>query len=182
MIATLVTALLLALAATAAAQSNPQSSGAAHLNDLVKANIIKAAEKMPEEHYPFKPTPEVRSFAQLVGHIADANFGLCSVASSEKPPAMGIEKSKTTKADLVKALQDSYAFCDRAHAEMTDARGTQMVKFSAGPAEARRPEEMSRLTVLHYKTAHANEHYGNIVTYMRLKGIVPPSSERGPGE
>jgi uncharacterized damage-inducible protein DinB len=175
-------AYLLAFAAIADAQSNPLSSGASHLNDLVKANIIKAADKMPEEHYGFKPTPEVRSFGQLIGHIADANFGLCSVASGEKPPASGIEKSKTTKADLVKALQESYAFCDKAHANMTDARGAEMVKFTAGPAEARRPEEMARITILDYKTAHANEHYGNIVTYMRLKGIVPPSSDRGPGE
>lgn len=154
--------------------ANPLSAGAKRTYDIIKGNVIKAAAKMPEEHYAFKPTPEVRSFGQLVGHIADANYGFCSAALGEKPPDGGfggaIEKSKTTKADLEKALAASFAYCDKAHAAMTDAAGAAMVKAFFG--------EMAKLSVLEFNTHHDFEHYGNIVTYMRMKNLVPPSSER----
>jgi uncharacterized damage-inducible protein DinB len=160
--------------APTAPPANPLSAGAKRTYDMVKSNVTKAAAKMPEEHYAFKPTPEVRSFGQLVAHIADANYGFCSVVLGEKPTEGGfggvIEKSKTTKADLEKALAASFAYCDKAHAAMTDAAGAAIVKFFLG--------EMAKLSVLEFNTHHDFEHYGNIVTYMRMKNLVPPSSER----
>jgi uncharacterized damage-inducible protein DinB len=163
------------------ATANPLTAGAGRTYAIIKGYIIKAAAKMPEESYAFKPTPEIRSFGQLVGHIADSNFGFCSFVTGEKPPmggfdpgATSIEKTKTTKADLEKALADSFAYCDKAHAGMTDAAGAALVKTFAG--------EMAKLSVLEFNTHHDFEHYGNIVTYMRLKGIVPPSSEQSRGE
>ena len=156
---------------------NPLSAGAKRTFGVIKGYITKAAAKMPEEHYAFKPTPEVRSFGQIVGHIADANYGFCATAAGEKPPIGGfepgtvsIEKTKTSKADLEKALADSFAYCDKIHASMTDSAGAATVKLFTG--------DMPKLSVLEFNTHHDFEHYGNIVTYMRLKGLVPPSSEQ----
>jgi len=135
--------------------------------------VIRAAEKMPEENYSFKPTPEVRSFGQLVGHVADANYMFCSVASGEANPAKNIEKTKTSKADLVAAMKDAVAYCNKAFDGMTDAKGGQIVQIFGSMKAA-------KLTVLSLNTAHTDEHYGNMVTYMRLKGLVPPTSESQP--
>jgi uncharacterized damage-inducible protein DinB len=152
-----------------AAQSNPFTSGNKAVYTIVKNNVIKAAEKMPEENYAFKPTDTVRSFGQLVGHIADAQYFFCSVSSGEKNPAPGIEKSKTSKADLVKALRDAFGFCDKVYDGLNDQRAAEAVKIFG--------QDSNRLSVLTFNSAHNNEHYGNIVTYMRMKGLVPPSSE-----
>ena len=135
--------------------------------------VIRAAEKMPEENYSFKPTPEVRSFGQLVGHVADANYMFCSVALGEPNPAKNIEKTKTSKADLVAAMKDAVAYCNKAFDGMTDAKGSQIVQIFGSMKAA-------KLTVLSLNTAHTDEHYGNMVTYMRLKGLVPPTSESQP--
>ena len=166
-------AMIVAAGAAEAQTANPLSAGGKRTYDIVKGYLTRAAEKMPEEHYTFKPTKDVRSFGQLVGHVADANFGFCSAAAGEKPPMGGfdgsLEKSKTSKADLQKALADSFAYCDKIYTGMTDAAGAAMVKGFFG--------ELPALSVLGFNTAHDFEHYGNIVTYMRLKDIVPPSSE-----
>lgn len=170
-----------ALAAGASAQreeANPLTSGARFHYGIIKGYVTRAATKMPDEHYSFRPTPEVRTFAQLVGHLADANYRLCSVLAGENPPIdTGIEKDKYAKLDLIKALAESFAYCDRQYGAMTDVAGTPLVKFDAGGEGSRVPIQMPRLTLLAFHTGHAFEHYGNIVTYMRLKGIVPPSSE-----
>jgi uncharacterized damage-inducible protein DinB len=168
-------ALLLAIPLAAAllqaqSASDPLSAGNKGIYNMVKNNLVKAAEKMPEENYSFKPTPEVRSFGQIVGHVADAQYLFCSVVLGEKNPAPGIEKSKTTKADLVKALNDGFAYCDKAYNAMTDAQSAEMVKFFG--------QDRAKLTVLSFNSAHNDEHYGNLVTYMRMKGLVPPSSEQ----
>jgi uncharacterized damage-inducible protein DinB len=142
---------------------------------IAKGNVVKAAEKMPEENYSFKATPDVRSFGQIVGHVADAQYLFCSAAMGEKNPSPGIEKSKTSKADLVQALKEAVGYCDKAFEAMTDAKAADTVKFFG--------RDTTRMAVLSFNTAHTMEHYGNIVTYMRLKGLVPPSSEgqRGGG-
>jgi len=139
------------------------------LHDVTKGNIIKAAEKMPEEHYGFKPVPEVRSFGQIIGHIADAQYGLCGRAGSIQRSGGSIEKTKTAKADLVAALKEAIGACDGVYGSLTDAKAAEKVKFLGG--------ERSKLAVLSFNTAHNYEHYGNLVTYMRIKGLVPPSSE-----
>src|SRR5207253_10397547 len=169
----------LALAGPAYAQStDPLTRGARFHYGIVKDSITRAAAKMPDENYQFRPTPEVRTFAQLIGHLADSNYRLCSVLAGQDPPMdLGIEMDKHSKADLVRALAESFVYCDKQYAAMTDATGTPIVKFDAGGIDARVPIQMPRLTALAFHTGHAFEHYGNIVTYMRLKGIVPPSSE-----
>jgi uncharacterized damage-inducible protein DinB len=167
--------------ATASAQQgqagNPLSAGAKRTYGVIKGYITRAAAKMPEENYAFKPTPDVRSFGQLVGHITDSNYTFCAAAAGEKAPMGGfepgtvsIEKTKTAKADLEKALAESFAYCDKVHAAMTDSAGAAMVKFLTG--------DLPKLSILEFNTHHDFEHYGNIVTYMRLKGLVPPSSEQ----
>jgi|SRR5579871_2163688 len=150
--------------------ANPITASEKGFYTLVSGEVIAAAEKMPEENYSFKPTPEVRSFGQLVGHVADAQYGFCSTAIGEPNPMKAIEKTKTSKADLVAALKDAVAYCNKAFAGMTDAQGSQTVKMMN--------YDVARLTVLSVNTAHTDEHYGNIVTYLRIKNIVPPSSER----
>ena len=163
---------LLVLAACAAAalhaQDNPLSANNKMLYTMIKSNIVKAAQKMPEENYSFKPTPEVRSFAQLIGHVADAQYLFCSAVKGDKKSPDN-EKTKTSKSDLVAALNEAFAYCDGAYNSMTDAAASGKIKFFG--------QDWTRLGVLSFNTAHDNEHYGNIVTYMRLKSLVPPSSE-----
>jgi uncharacterized damage-inducible protein DinB len=77
--------------------------------------IASAADKMPEEEYAFRPDPAVRSFGQIIGHVADANYLFCSAVLGEKNPSPGIEKNKTTKAELISALHDAFAYCNRAY-------------------------------------------------------------------
>lgn len=166
---TLCFALLSLAPAFAQTAAGPLSTGQKGLYTSVKNNLIRAAEKMPEENYAFKPTPEVRSFGQILGHVADAQYTFCSAALGTDNPRPGVEKSKTSKTDLVQALKDAFAYCDKAYDGMTDAQAAQTVKFFG--------REQAKLTVLSFNTSHSNEHYGNLVTYMRIKGLVPPSSE-----
>jgi uncharacterized damage-inducible protein DinB len=153
---------------------NPITASEKGLYSFVSSAVIGAAQKMPEENYSFKPTPEVRSFGQLVGHVADASDMFCSQILGEANPSKGIEKTKTSKADLLAALKDAVAYCNKAFDSMTDAKGTQMVKLFNF--------DMAKLTVLSLNTAHTDEHYGNMVTYLRIKGIVPPTSENPPAQ
>jgi len=156
--------------AQAADAANPIVTGSQSVYVLFRVNVLKAAEKMPEENFAFQPTPDVRTFGRLVGHVADAQYLFCSTARGEKNPApAAIEKTKTSKADLVQALKESFAYCDKVYAGMTDTSGAELVNLFGHDAP--------RIVVLSFNTAHLNEHYGNIVTYMRLKGLVPPSTE-----
>jgi uncharacterized damage-inducible protein DinB len=170
-----VLAAILALPSIAAAQTpaNPMQTSIKAVFDMLKGNLSKTAEKVGEDLYAFKPTPEVRSLGQLIGHIADSHFSICAAAAGEKPSQSGIEKSATTKAALSKALNESIAYCDKVIAGLDDTKGMEVTKFFTGPT--------TRLGILAFNTAHSYEHYGNLVTYMRLKGIVPPSSERSGG-
>ncbi len=140
------------------------SGGAQALHNQTKQAIVAAAEKMGADDYAYAPTTGVRTFGQLVGHVADAQYAFCSAAAGEANPGLGIEKSKTAKADLVSALKDAMAFCDKAYASTTDANVAQIVKFFGG--------ERTRLNVLSFNTTHNYEHYGNMVTYMRMKGLA----------
>jgi uncharacterized damage-inducible protein DinB len=157
-------------AAVVPTPDNPLSAWNKVAYGRVKDILLRSAEKVPEENYNFKPTEAVRSFGQIVGHVADAQYLFCSIALGEKNPAPKIEQSKTSKADLIAALKDAFAYCDKAYDGMTDASATQMVKLFGNDAP--------KLDVLTVNNMHNMEHYGNLVTYMRLKNIVPPSSEQ----
>jgi uncharacterized damage-inducible protein DinB len=138
--------------------------------ERTKGILLRSAEKMPEENYSFKPVDTVRTYGEIIGHLADAQYLFCSTASGEKNPGLNIEKSKTSKADLVAALKDGFAYCDKVYDAMTDASATQTVKFFGNDAP--------KFAVLSINIGHNMEHYGNLVTYMRIKGIVPPTSEQ----
>ena len=152
-------------------QDNPFSSFNKVIYGGVKTILLRSAEKMPEENYSFKPTDDIRSFGQVVGHVADAQYMFCSIVLGEKNPALKIEQTKTSKADLIAALKGAFAYCDKAYDNMTDVTGAERVKLMGMDAP-----KLSALTV---NNMHSNEHYGNLVTYMRLKNIVPPTSEPG---
>ena len=160
---------MLATAAVALAQDNPFSAFNKRAYGQMKVWLLGSAEKMPEENYNFKPTDAVRSFGQVVGHVADAQYMFCSAVLGEKNPAPKIEQTKTSKADLIAALKDAFAYCDKAYDGMTDASATQTVKLFGG--------DMPKPIVLTVNDMHDAEHYGNLVVYLRLKNIVPPSSE-----
>ena len=133
----------------------------------IKNNLTKAADKMPEDAYGFKATPEVRNFGAEVAHVADAQIGTCSRINGQ-PKTLGAA-SKTSKADLVAALKESFAECDKAYDTLTDANAGEMIQAGRG--------QRSRLGTLVGNTTHDNEMYGAMAVYLRLKGIVPPSSE-----
>ena len=152
-------------------QDNPLSTFNKTAYGAVKNILLHTAEKMPEENYNFKPTDTVRSFGQILGHVADAQDMFCSIELSEKNPDLKIEQTKTSKADLIAALKGAFAYCDKAYDAMTDAAAPQMVSLFG--------RDMPKLSVLNVNTMHSMEHYGNLVTYLRLKNMVPPSSEPG---
>jgi len=143
-------------------------------------NIVRSADKMPEENYGMRPGPqeEVRTFGQQVGHIARYNYLWCSQAKGEKNPGAGTDLEKLpTKADLMKALNDAFAYCDTAYAALTDASGMEMVDITQ---ESGRQTRNLRMALLILNYGHNNEIYGNLVTYLRMKSIVPASSEPRP--
>jgi uncharacterized damage-inducible protein DinB len=155
---------------TQAPNPNPLSAGTKYMYGMSKNNLLKAAEEMPEENYSFKPVSTVRSFGQLVGHVADAQYEFCAAVMGDGKQPPGIEKSKTTKADLIQALKDGFAYCDQAYSSMNDAHAAEMIRFFGHDA--------AKLTILNFNVGHNMEHYGNMVTYLRIKGLVPPSSQQ----
>jgi uncharacterized damage-inducible protein DinB len=157
------------LAPAVAQAQNPWMSSIKAQHDQTKGYILKTAEVVPENLYSYKPTPEVRSIGQLLGHIADATNSICGNAGGGKVAPLGAEKSMTTKAQLTKALQDAFAACDKVIAGMTDAQAAETTKFFVGG-------QATRGMIIAFNTSHNMEHYGNLVTYMRMNKIVPPSS------
>ena len=133
------------------------------------SEVMKAAEKMPAEHYSFRPTDDVRSYAEVLGHIADATYGICGGAIGKKGPEGSVEKTKKTKPEVMTALKDAFTFCDEVWAGMTSAKMLETAKMFGG--------EKTRVSILDFNTGHTYEHYGNLSTYLRMKKIVPPSSE-----
>ena len=146
--------------------ANPFMSELKQFYTVRKGDLLKAAERMPAEDYGFKPTPDVRSFGQLIAHIADAQMSFCSGAKGK--PIRLRAASKTSKADLVAALQVSFTECDSAFDATTDATATQMIKTG--------DSEHSKFWALLYATLHDNEEYGYLAVYLRLKELIPPST------
>ena len=165
----LVSALILIPAVSFAQSANPLTANAKLQFGALTGLVLRSAEKVPEDTYSFRATPEVRSMAELFGHVADALFSMCSTAGGGKPPRTGIEKAVTAKPALIAALKEAVSYCNTVFDGMTDQKGTETVPFYFGPTP--------RLSVLYFSVTHTYEHYGNLVTYMRLKNIVPPSSE-----
>jgi uncharacterized damage-inducible protein DinB len=180
--------LVMSIFASAIVPAAAQTTGAGYIDALspslasltkamhatIRANLAEAAADMPAEEYAFRPTPPVRTFAQLVGHVINANVFFCSQAAGEKPSATADYEKSTDKATLVKALNDSLAYCDKVYAATTDDSFTQATTIAAGVGMPQ--TNTVRGAVMMFNVAHNNEHYGNLVVYMRLKGHVPPST------
>jgi uncharacterized damage-inducible protein DinB len=140
------------------------------LYENFRGYLVKAAQQMPEADYAFKPTPEVRSFGELIGHTANANFMFCAAVLGEESPNTTDYEKATSKAEIVQGIEAAFAYCDKAYA-IEDAKAMEEITFFG--------RKGTRLWVLNFNAMHDAEHYGNVVTYMRLKGMVPPSSQRG---
>ncbi len=153
--------------ASPAQSANPLSTELKQMYTGVKNNLVKMAEKMPEEHYSFKASADIRTFGQLVAHVADSQARTCSAVNGEQKAVNAA--SKTAKADLVAALKESFAMCDKAFDSLTDAKAGEMVAIGQ--------RQRSRLSALAGTMSHSNLEYGYMAVYLRLKGIVPPSSE-----
>lgn len=147
---------------------NPLSTEMKQAYRSVKNNIIKSAEQMSDENYSFKPTSDIRSFGQVIAHIADSQMRTCSAVLGEQKSVNAA--SKTSKSDLFAALQDAFAECDKAYDPLVDADAAHMIKTPRG--------ERSKLGVLVGNLSHDNEQYGIMTVYLRLKGLIPPSSQR----
>jgi DinB family protein len=166
--------LMLGAAFTLSAQTpNPLSAEVKWSYGTIKNNLLKLAEKMPAENYAFRPTPDVETFARRVAHIADANMNVCAGLNGERKP-LGAA-SKTSKPELVAALKVSFAYCDGVFDALTDATAQEMVSSRLGGPFPPFPTR-SKLATLYNLVRHSNEMYGYMAVYLRLKGIVPPTS------
>jgi uncharacterized damage-inducible protein DinB len=152
------------------------AASAKAMHAMIHRDIAEAAENMPADEYAFRPTPQVRTFGQIIGHLVDANFFFCSQVAGERSPATADYEQVSDKAVLVKALNDSLVYCDRVYAATTDAKFTQPMQIAH--VDGTGSTNTLRGAVLMYNIAHNNEHYGNLAVYMRLKGHVPPSTAR----
>jgi len=153
-----------------APQLDSMAAGLRMLYSQVRGNLLQSAQLMPEANYAFKPTPDVRTFAELIGHVVNAQYNFCAPVVGGKPPAVKNYELVTTKDDLVDALKDAFTYCDAAYDAATETTLSDPATFSGTP--------VTKLYLLTYNIAHDNEHYGNVVTYLRLKGLVPPSTAR----
>jgi len=165
---------LLGGAASAPAQTpDPLSAEVKWMYGTIKNNLVRLADKMPAEHYSFRPTPDVETFGRRLAHIADANMSVCTGLNGERKP-LGAA-SKTSKTELVAALKESFAYCDGVFDKLTDATAKEMVSSRLGGPFPPEPTR-SRLATLYNLVRHSNEMYGYMAVYLRLKGIVPPTS------
>jgi uncharacterized damage-inducible protein DinB len=140
-----------------------------------KRDIVESAAQMPEADYSFKPVDTVRTFGQILAHVADSNYFYCARSKGEAPPVPDgtLEKTATTKAAIVKALGESVAYCDAVYGSLTAASAAEMVKAGNN--------QIPRVQPLFANASHNVEHYGNLITYFRIKKMVPPSTKREGG-
>lgn len=156
-----------------AGQKVQLSEGLRRSYNTIKMNLTEAAQKFDEATYGYTPSPDIRGFGAQLAHVANSQFNSCAAARGEANPHQGsnLEKTKTTRADIIQALADSFAFCDPAFANLTDQSATELVRQGQN--------EVARGSVLANLIAHGNEEYGILTVYLRTKGMVPPSTERG---
>jgi uncharacterized damage-inducible protein DinB len=153
------------------------AASAKAMHATIRRDLADVPDLLPPADFGFKPTPEVRSFAQLIGHVIQANFFFCSQAKGGPMPAGANISPTADKAALVKGLNDALAYCDEVYQSTNDANFNQPVTMTGFPGMNPKTET-TRGAVLIFNTTHNNEHYGNLVLYLRLKGKVPPSTAR----
>ena len=149
--------------------SGPSSEALAAYN-RVKPNILKAAEKMPAENYSYKPTPDIRTFARVVNHVTEAQLHSCGALTNTKFEDSAVPPETADKATILAALKASFDTCDKAYASLSD--GGILEVLSVGPVKR------SRIGLAWGNISHDNEQYATLALYLRLKGLVPPSSEK----
>jgi hypothetical protein len=152
---------------------NPLSAEVKFTYATIRTNLTKMADKMPAEKYAFRPTPDVETFGRRIAHIADANMNVCTGLNGERKP-LGAA-SKTSKADLVAALKESFDYCDRVFDALTVKTALEMVSSRLGGPFPPEPTR-SRLATLYNLVRHSNEMYGYMAVYLRLSGVTPPTS------
>jgi DinB superfamily len=160
----------LMISGSALGQGSPLASEVQAAYARVKPNILKAADKMPPEDYSYKPTPDIRTFARVVNHVTEAQMHICGAANHTDPSAAKLPPDTADKAAILEALKASFTECDKAYSGLTDANMAEMLQV--GPASR------SRLSMLWGNVSHDNEQYATLALYLRLKGLVPPSSEK----
>lgn len=164
-----------------APDAGPLSASLKRMWDGIKRNIQESADKMPADGYAFKPAgaaDEVRAFGQILAHVAAAHVSYCGRAAGDRTPEQMKEDQKRfadleksgAKEQIAKAVAETIAYCDGVYGAMTDAKAMELM--AAGQMQVPRAQPLIQ------NIAHANEHYGNLVTYFRAKGMVPPSTER----
>lgn len=154
---------------TPPSSTGPASEVQGNYNRL-KPNVLKAADKMPDAGYQFKPTPEIRTYARIVNHITEAQFRTCSVMNGGKFDAAKVPSDTADKAAVVAGLKASFDECDKAYAALTDANVSEMMTMGPG--------KRSRIGLAWGNVSHDNEQYAELSTYLRLKGLVPPTAEK----
>jgi len=164
-----------ALAQQGAPQGPPTVTG--FLRNLYNGNknsVLRVADRMPDEFYGLRPgtQEEVRTFGQHVAHIATFNFLWCSQAKGEANPNNGrdLEKTLKSKAEIVKAVTDSYAYCDPVYAALTDPSGAEVISITQ---ENGNKQQQTRGGLLMLNVVHSNEVYGSMVTTLRIKNLSP---------
>lgn len=158
-----------ALAQTDGASAEPITASLRGVHDLTSANILRAAEMLDEDVYAYRPTDEVRTAGQILAHLASSQYMFCSAAAGEESPSRtNFEEEATTKAEITAALQQALEYCSSVYERMTDEEAAQARQIFG--------QNLTASGILAFNTAHNYEHYGNLVTYMRMNGIVPPSS------
>jgi hypothetical protein len=165
---------LLLSASAALAQAAPAAAGPAAevlgTYNRLKPNVIKAAEKMPEADYQYKPTPEIRTYARVVNHITEAQFHTCTTLNGGTFDKASVPSDTATKDVIVAALKASFAECDKAYGALTDATISELLTAGQG--------KRSRIGMAWGNVSHDNEQYAELSTYLRLKNLVPPTSEK----
>jgi len=157
-----------ALAQESADKADPMIETLQLTNDYVKAMVTTAADQMSEDDFAFSPTSETRSFGQLLTHIAESNYFFCSTAKGEEAPQSADSESMTNREDIITMLSSSFDYCDAIYNSAEKINPDTEIEFMG--------QSRSPLTVLAFRNNHVLLHYGNVITYMRLRGKVPPSS------
>jgi hypothetical protein len=168
------TLVILAASPVLAQSPNPVTDEFRAGYQSIKTNLLATAERMPEESYSFRPTPEVEAFGRRVAHIANGNYGTCTGLEGEGKSLNA--QARTAKVDLIAALRESFAVCDRVMASLTDRNALEMVDAWLGQPPARGPKR-SRIGQVDGLLRHCSELYGYMAVYLRLKGVVPPTSQ-----
>ena len=145
------------------AAPNPLTTTLSIFRSNMQDKIMKAADLMPESKYSYRPTKDVRSFGEIVTHVADISYFLCSNAKGEATP--GAAAAKGSKVEIKAYLKGSFDYCDGVYSGFTDAHLNDPADFWGA--------KTNKMFILTQVGNHDALHYGNLVTYMRINGLEP---------